>query len=86
MRLLAMRLLALLIAVLVSTTIIWAYFTILNMGSQTAQSLNANPTQYWYLINEWGHGLNWLIAIAAVLVFIYLAVLILMMPKRCYAC
>jgi len=81
-----MRLLALLIAMLVSATIIGTCLAIFNLGAQTAQSLGANPTQYWHLVNDWGHGLNWLIAIAAVLVFIYLAVLILMMPERCYAC
>jgi len=86
MRLFVMRLLALLMAALVSMILVGACLTILNLGAQTAQHLGANPTQYWYLVNEWGHGLNWLIAIAAVLVFIYLAVLVLMMPERCYAC
>ena len=77
-----MRLLALLMAALVSMILVGACLTILNLGAQTAQHLGANPTQYWYLVNEWGHGLNWLIIIAAVLVFIYLAVLVLMIPRR----
>jgi len=77
-----MRLLLLFIAALVSMLLVWGYFTILGLGAQTAQSLGVNSTQYLYLVNEWGHGLNWLIAITAVLIFIYLAVLVLMISKR----
>jgi len=77
-----MRLLLLFIAALVSAMLVWGYFTILGLGAQTAQSLGVNSTQYLYLVNEWGHGLNWLIAITAVLIFIYLAVLVLMISKR----
>jgi len=76
-----MRLLLLFIAALVSAMLVWGYFTILGLGAQTAQSLGVNSTQYLYLVNEWGHGLNWLIAITAVLIFIYLA-LVLMISKR----
>ena len=77
-----MRLLLLFIAALVSAMLVWGYFTILGLGAQTAQSLGVNSTQYLYLVNEWGHGLNWLIIITAVLIFIYLAVLVLMISKR----
>jgi len=77
-----MRLLLLFIAALVSMLLVWGYFTVLGLGAQTAQSLGVNSTQYLYLVNEWGHGLNWLIAITAVLIFIYLAVLVLMISKR----
>ena len=76
-----MRLLLLFIAALVSAMLVWGYFTVLGLGAQTAQSLGASPTQYWYLMNEWGRGLNWLIAITAILLFIYLALLI-MIPRR----
>jgi len=77
-----MRLLLLFIAALAPMLLVWGYFTILGLGAQTAQSLGVNSTQYLYLVNEWGHGLNWLIAITAVLIFIYLAVLVLMILKR----
>jgi ABC-type Fe3+-siderophore transport system permease subunit len=77
-----MRLLLLFIAALAPILLVWGYFTVLGLGAQTAQSLGVNSTQYLYLVNEWGHGLNWLITITAVLIFIYLAVLVLMIPKR----
>ena len=77
-----MRLLLLFIAALVSAMLVWGYFTILGLGAQTAQSLGVNSTQYLYLVNEWGHGLNWLIVITAILLFIYLALLFLMISKR----
>ena len=77
-----MRLLLLFIAALVSMLLVWGYFTVLGLGAQTAQSLGVNSTQYLYLVNEWGHGLNWLIAITAILLFIYLALLVLMLPRR----
>ena len=77
-----MRLLLLFIVALVPMLLVWGYFTVLGLGVQTAQSLGASPTQYWYLVNEWGHGLNWLIAITAILLIIYLALLFLMISKR----
>ena len=77
-----MRLLLLFIAALAPILLVWGYFTVLGLGAQTAQSLGVNSTQYLYLVNERGHGLNWLITITAVLIFIYLAVLVLMIPKR----
>jgi ABC-type Fe3+-siderophore transport system permease subunit len=67
---------------LVPMLLVWGYFTILHLGVQTAQSLGVNSTQYWYLVNEWGHGLNWLIVITAILLFIYLALLVLMISRR----
>ena len=72
----------LLMVALVPMLLVWGCFTILSLGAQTAQSLGASPTQYWYLVNEWGHGLNWLIAITAILLSIYLALLFLMISKR----
>jgi hypothetical protein len=75
-------LIVLLLIALVPMLLVWGYFTILNLGAQTAQSLGASPTQYWYLVNEWGHGLNWLIVITAILLFIYLALLVLMILRR----
>ncbi len=81
-----MRLLLLFIVALVPMLLVWGYFTILNLGAQTAQSLGVNSTQYWYLVNEWGHGLSWLIAITAILLFIYLALLVLMIPRRWCTC
>ena len=75
-------LIILLMVTLVPMLLVWAYFTILGLGAKTAQSLGASPTQYWYLVNEWGHGLNWLIVITATLLFIYLALLVLMIPRR----
>ena len=77
-----MRLLLLFIAALVSAMLVWGYFTILGLGTKTAQSLGVNSTQYLYMVNEWGHGLNWLIIITAILLFIYLALLFLMISKR----
>jgi len=79
-------LIILLMVALVPMLLVWAYFTILNLGAQTAQSLGASPTQYWYLVNEWGHGLNWLIAITAILLSIYLALLVLLLPRRWCTC
>jgi len=76
------RVLILLMVALVSMLLVWGYFTILNLGVQTAQSLGVNATQYLYLVNEWGHGLKWLIVITAILLFIYLALLVLLLPKR----
>jgi hypothetical protein len=81
-----MRLLLLFIATLVSAMLVWGYFTVLRLGAQTAQSLGVNATQYLYLVNEWGHGLNWLIAITAILLFIYLALLVLLLPRRWCTC
>ena len=81
-----MRMLLLFIVALVPMLFVWGYFTILHLGAQTAQSLGVNSTQYLYLVNEWGHGLNWLIAITAILLFIYLALLVLMMPRRWCTC
>ena len=81
-----MRALILLMVALVPMLLVWGYFTVLGLGAQTAQSLGANSTQYWYLVNEWGRGLKWLIAITAILLFIYLALLVLMMPKRWCTC
>jgi len=72
----------LLMVALVPMLLVWGYFTILNLGAQTAQSLGVNSTQYLYLVNEWGHGLNWLIAITAILLSIYLALLVLVILKR----
>jgi len=77
-----MRLLLLFIAALVPMLLVWGYFTILGLGAQTTQSLGVNATQYLYLVSEWGHGLNWLIIITAILLFIYLALLFLMISKR----
>jgi len=76
------RVLILLMVALVPMLLVWGYFTVLGLGAQTAQSLGVNATQYLYLVNEWGHGLNWLIAITAILLFIYLALLFLMISKR----
>ena len=81
-----MRLLLLFIAALAPILLVWGYFTVLGLGAQTAQSLGVNSTQYLYLVNEWGHGLNWLIIITAILLFIYLALLVLMIPKRWCTC
>ena len=81
-----MRLLLLFIAALAPMLLVWGYFTILGLGAQTAQSLGVNSTQYLYLVNEWGHGLNWLIAITVILLFIYLALLVLMIPRRWCTC
>gem|GEM_PF-6304431 len=77
-----MRILILLMVALVPMLLVWGYFTVLGLGAQTAQSLGVNATQYLYLVNEWGHGLNWLIAITAILLIIYLALLFLMISKR----
>jgi hypothetical protein len=74
------------IAVLAPMLLVWGYFTVLGLGAQTAQSLGVNSTQYLYMVNEWGHGLNWLIAITAILLFIYLALLVLMIPRRWCTC
>jgi len=80
------RVLILLMVALVPMLLVWGYFTILGLGAQTAQSLGVNSTQYLYLVNEWGHGLNWLIAITAILLFIYLALLVLLLPRRWCTC
>jgi len=80
------RVLILLMVALVPMLLVWGYFTILNLGAQTAQSLGVNSTQYLYLVNEWGHGLNWLIAITAILLFIYLALLVLLLSRRWCTC
>jgi hypothetical protein len=75
-------LIVLLIIALAPMLLVWGYFTVLGLGAQTAQSLGVNSTQYLYLVNKWGHGLNWLIAITAILLFIYLAMLVLLLPRR----
>jgi len=76
------RVLILLMVALVPMLLVWGYFTVLGLGAQTAQSLGVKSTQYLYLVNEWGHGLNWLIAITAILLIIYLALLFLMILRR----
>jgi hypothetical protein len=70
-----LALLALSLAALTSAIFVCSYFTILRLGTQAVQSLGVNSTQYLHLVNEWGHGFNWLIVIATILLFTYLALL-----------
>ena len=70
-------LLSFVMAVVATLVFVVGYLAVLNLGAQTAEKLGLNQTQYWELVNEWGHGLDWLVGATAVLLFIYVFVLAL---------